>query len=59
MKLSEWDSGWERAFLLLGNQGTGKNKICDRICQLANLEREYMQLHCDSIIRQLALSPTL
>jgi hypothetical protein len=57
--LSEWDSGPERSFLLLGNQGTGKNKICDRICQLANLEREYMQLHRDSTIGQLTLSPTL
>jgi MoxR-like ATPase len=57
--LSEWDSGRERSFLLLGNQGTGKNKICDRICQLANLEREYMQLHRDSTIGQLTLTPTL
>jgi von Willebrand factor A domain-containing protein 8 len=56
--LSEWSIG-ERAFLLLGNQGTGKNKICDRICELANFEREYMQLHRDSTIGQLTLSPSI
>ena len=56
--LTEWQMG-ERAFLLLGNQGTGKNKICDRLCQLANFEREYIQLHRDSTIGQLTLSPSL
>lgn len=56
--LREWAQG-ERAFLLLGNQGTGKNKICDRLCQLANMEREYLQLHRDSTIGQLTLTPSL
>jgi len=49
----------ERAFLLLGNQGVGKNKIVDRLCQLGNFEREYIQLHRDSTIGQLTLSPSL
>jgi hypothetical protein len=31
--------------LLIGDQGTGKNKITDRLLQLMKLEREYMQLH--------------
>lgn len=56
--LSEWTTG-ERAFLLLGNQGTGKNKICDRLCQLLNHEREYIQLHRDTTIGQLTISPSL
>lgn len=56
--LREWSVG-ERAFLLLGNQGTGKNKICDRLCELANFEREYIQLHRDSTIGQLTISPSL
>jgi len=37
----------------------GKNKIVDRICQIANFEREYIQLHRDSTIGQLTLSPSL
>jgi von Willebrand factor A domain-containing protein 8 len=56
--LSEWTVG-ERAFLLLGNQGTGKNKICDRLCELLNHEREYIQLHRDTTIGQLTISPSL
>ena len=56
--LSDWNSG-ERSFLLLGNQGVGKNKIVDRICEIANWEREYIQLHRDSTIGQLTLTPQL
>ena len=56
--LKEMNAG-ERAFLLLGNQGVGKNKITDRLCEVANLEREYVQLHRDSTIGSLTLSPSL
>jgi von Willebrand factor A domain-containing protein 8 len=56
--LREWANG-ERSFLLLGNQGTGKNKICDRVCELMNHEREYIQLHRDSTIGQLTISPSI
>lgn len=56
--LNEWACG-ERAFLLLGNQGVGKNKITDRLMQLTNVEREYIQLHRDSTVGQLTLSPSL
>ena len=56
--LRDWKSG-ERSFLLLGNQGVGKNKIVDRICEIANWEREYIQLHRDSTIGQLTLTPQL
>lgn len=37
--LQTWTAG-ERAFLLLGNQGVGKNVLVDRLCQIANFERE-------------------
>jgi hypothetical protein len=56
--LRDWKNG-ERSFLLLGNQGVGKNMICDRICEIANWEREYIQLHRDSTIGQLTLTPQL
>lgn len=56
--LSDWARG-ERFFLILGNQGVGKNKVVDRLCQIANFEREYLQLHRDSTVGQLTLSPTL
>lgn len=56
--LSTWCRG-ERAFLLLGNQGVGKNMLVDRLCQIANFEREYIQLHRDSTIGQITLQPTL
>jgi len=56
--LRDWKSG-ERSFLFLGNQGVGKNKIVDRVCEIANWEREYIQLHRDSTIGQLTLTPQL
>jgi von Willebrand factor A domain-containing protein 8 len=56
--LQDWNNG-ERHMLLLGNQGVGKNKITDRICEIASFEREYIQLHRDSTIGQLTLTPHL
>ena len=56
--LSDWTLG-ERFFLILGNQGVGKNKLIDRACQIGNFEREYIQLHRDSTVGQLTLSPSL
>ena len=56
--LEDWKAG-ERAFLLLGNQGVGKNMVIDRLCQISNFEREYIQLHRDSTIQQLTLQPSL
>lgn len=29
----------------MGNQGVGKNKLADRLLQLLNRPREYIQLH--------------
>ena len=49
----------ENAILLIGNQGVGKNKIADRVLELGEIEREYIQLHRDSTVGQLTLSPSL
>jgi len=45
--------------LLIGNQGVGKNKLCDRLLQLLNREREYIQLHRDTTVQSLTLAPSL
>ncbi|BGP51199.1 hypothetical protein JCM10450v2_007128 [Rhodotorula kratochvilovae] len=39
--------------LLLGNQGTGKNRITDQLLQLLDRPREYMQLHRDTTVQSL------
>lgn len=41
--------------LLVGNQGVGKNKIVDRLLQLLNRPREYIQLHRDTTVQTLTL----
>jgi hypothetical protein len=45
--------------VLLGNQGVGKNKLVDRLCQLLRRPREYVQLHRDSTVHQLLFATTL
>ncbi|KAJ4500247.1 AAA domain-containing protein [Lentinula lateritia] len=45
--------------VLLGNQGVGKNKIVDRLCQLLRRPREYIQLHRDSTVSQLMFTTSL
>ena len=45
--------------LLLGNQGVGKNKLTDKFLQLLRIEREYIQLHRDTTVQSLLLSPSL
>lgn len=39
--------------LLLGNQGVGKNKIIDRLCELLRRPREYIQLSRDSTVNSI------
>jgi len=48
-----------RHVVLIGNQGGGKNKIADRMLELLNAEREYIQLHRDSTVAGLTGSPTI
>lgn len=45
--------------LLIGNQGVGKNKLCDRLLELLGRERHYVQLHRDTTIQSLTLTPSL
>ncbi|KAF9269491.1 hypothetical protein L218DRAFT_915635 [Marasmius fiardii PR-910] len=45
--------------VLLGNQGVGKNKIVDRLCQLLKRPREYVQLHRDTTVNQLMFTTNL
>uniref|UniRef100_A0A6B2E9N1 von Willebrand factor A domain-containing protein 8 n=1 Tax=Phlebotomus kandelakii TaxID=1109342 RepID=A0A6B2E9N1_9DIPT len=45
--------------LLVGNQGVGKNKIADRLLQLMNRPREYIQLHRDTTVQTLTLQPAI
>jgi hypothetical protein len=39
--------------LLMGNQGTGKNKLIDRLAMLLGRPREYVQLHRDSSVSSI------
>ncbi|OXU18814.1 hypothetical protein TSAR_009759 [Trichomalopsis sarcophagae] len=43
--------------LLVGNQGVGKNKIVDRLLQILNRPREYIQLHRDTTVQTLTVQP--
>ncbi|KAJ3411077.1 hypothetical protein HDV05_002776 [Chytridiales sp. JEL 0842] len=45
--------------LLMGNQGVGKNKITDRLLELLQRPREYIQLHRDSTVSSLTVVPSL
>ncbi|KAG5651686.1 hypothetical protein H0H81_007817 [Sphagnurus paluster] len=45
--------------VVLGNQGVGKNKIVDRLCQLLKRPREYIQLHRDTTVNQLMFTTSL
>lgn len=45
--------------LLVGNQGVGKNKVADRLLQLMNRPREYIQLHRDTTVQSLTTQPTV
>ena len=45
--------------LLIGPQGVGKNMLSDRLLELLQFEREYIQLHRDTTVQSLTLSPTL
>jgi hypothetical protein len=49
----------EKALLLIGNQGVGKNKVADRLLQRLGAEREYVQLHRDTTLQSLTVLPSL
>lgn len=45
--------------LLIGNQGTGKNKLVDKFLMLLNRPREYIQLHRDTTVHSLTVQPQI
>lgn len=49
----------EKALLITGYQGVGKNKIVDNLLSKLNCEREYIQLHRDSTIQSLMVTPSV
>eukprot|EP01052_Picozoa_sp_SAG31_P039063 SAG31_NODE_5340_length_2600_cov_1.800880_1_plen_567_part_10 len=49
----------ERALLLIGSQGVGKNRLADKLISMLGREREYIQLHRDSTLSSLTLVPSL
>ncbi|CAE8651495.1 unnamed protein product, partial [Polarella glacialis] len=53
------EAAGERALLLMGNQGVGKNVAADRALQLLRAEREYVQLHRDTTVASLTVLPVL
>lgn len=57
--LRSYNSETSIASLIIGNQGVGKNKLVDRLLQLLNCEREYIQLHRDTTVQSLTVLPKL
>eukprot|EP00929_Paragymnodinium_shiwhaense_P058805 TRINITY_DN29464_c0_g1_i1.p2 TRINITY_DN29464_c0_g1~~TRINITY_DN29464_c0_g1_i1.p2 ORF type:complete len:704 (+),score=153.80 TRINITY_DN29464_c0_g1_i1:2401-4512(+) len=49
----------DRAVLVLGNQGVGKNVAVDRSLEMLRAEREYVQLHRDTTVGSLTVLPIL
>jgi len=49
----------EKALLIVGYQGVGKNKIVDHLLKILNCEREYLQLHRDTTVQSLLTSPSV
>ena len=45
--------------LLIGNQGVGKNKLCDHLLQKLKLPRQYVQLHRDVTVQSITAQNTL
>lgn len=49
----------KRQIFLSYLQGVGKNKLVDRLLNLLNRPREYIQLHRDTTVQSLTLQPTV
>ena len=49
----------ERALLIMGFQGVGKNKVVDHALHLLQCEKEYLQLHRDTTAQSLLSSPSV
>jgi von Willebrand factor A domain-containing protein 8 len=57
--LSTHTAAKNNSFLLIGNQGVGKNKLVDQMLSLLQKEREYIQLHRDTTVQSLTVLPSL
>lgn len=57
--LLEAHSVGERALLIMGYQGVGKNRVVDSILHRLQCEREYLQLHRDTTVQSLLSSPSV
>ena len=53
------EAAGERAVLLMGNQGVGKNVCVDQLLHMLRCEREYVQLHRDVTVASLTTRPLL
>ncbi len=49
----------ERALLIMGYQGVGKNRVVDYLLSRLQCEREYLQLHRDTTVQSLLSSPSI
>ena len=49
----------ERALLIMGFQGVGKNRVVDHLLYRLQCEREYLQLHRDTTVQSLLSSPSV
>lgn len=49
----------ERALLIMGYQGVGKNRVVDSLLHRLLAEREYLQLHRDTTVQSLLSSPSV
>jgi MoxR-like ATPase len=45
--------------LMIGVQGVGKNVLADKLLNLLQIEREYIQLHRDTTVPSLILTPSI
>ena len=59
LDILEAHSVGEKALLITGYQGVGKNKIVDHLLSKLKCEREYIQLHRDSSIQSLMVTPSV
>jgi MoxR-like ATPase len=49
----------ERALLIMGYQGVGKNRVTDYLLSLLHCEREYVQLHRDTTVQTMLSSTSV
>eukprot|EP00755_Sulcionema_specki_P015420 Sspe_Gene.9679::Locus_3257_Transcript_1_1_Confidence_1.000_Length_5642::g.9679::m.9679 len=53
------DFAGKQHILMIGKQGVGKNRLIDRLLELLDRPREYIQLHRDSTVASLTVRPSV